>query len=304
MNARLSLAVSIAASVACALVATTARAGTCCGESATPTAHLAESEVAAIASLVTFRHRTGGFDEEGRFSDGGLSEERLAFDVAAAARLRPGVEIGMLVPLVAAFRASRTESDAAFGLGDVFASATFLVADGTLERILPSVYATVGLALPTGRSPNLARGRLAADGLGQGAAEVRASALVEKTWSETWWASVDAMFGVFAPESARGLEIARAPRFRASTATGPVIGPVDVGIGVTVELEPSASIDGGAGATSRRLLTTSALATFDVSRRVRLSARLDFQPPASGASQNEVAYVSASAGFRYAFPQD
>lgn len=297
-------AASIAACAGLLAQAREARAGSCCGETSTPNGHLAEGEAAAISGIFTFRHRIGGFDSGGAFSTGGLSEERLALDVAASARLRPGLELGLSAPFVAAFKSSATEDDAAFGLGDLFANVTFLVADGTVHRYLPSVYGTVGVAVPTGRSPNMARGRLAADALGQGAAELRASVLIEKTWSETWWASLDTMVGVFAPESARGSHIARAPRIRAATATGPVIGPVDIGLGVTLEVEPSASIDEISGASSRRLLTTSAIATLDVSRRVRLSARIDLQPPASGPSQNEIAYVSASAGVRVAFPED
>ncbi len=156
----------------------------CAGGSVVTPARLELHEDALVGLQAKAGDVLGTYDPAGRYLPqlAGDSEVDLEEDIFGAVRLFRRGQLAALVPLVETRRATPTEQQLGWGVGDINVSARYDFLEAAESRYLPGVALLAGVTVPTGKPPESATPPLAADAPGIGAFQFNGALALEKNF--------------------------------------------------------------------------------------------------------------------------
>ncbi len=160
-----------------------AAAQACCsGATALGTARLAPHEDAAAGVSTRFFSLYGSMARDGSYipAPDGVVELGFEQSLLGTIRILKKGQLTFVLPFVETYRKVPGVGDVGGGLGDIQLGARVDFLEPGVSATWPGVAVGFGLTLPTGRSPEDAESRLAADATGTGGAAANVDVLVEQ----------------------------------------------------------------------------------------------------------------------------
>lgn len=292
----------VLAGVVLALVpARSAQASACCGSSYGLGARLASAEDGAATVMIRNSAATGSWDADAGFRRARSLRHELRMDVAGQLRLNRYFQVGATAPFVSSTRIGLKDADHGFGVGDAGVSGRLDVIPVGGERGLPGVAFTLGMTLPTGRTPQDSTSRMGADITGAGLWEVRPGVTLERSWLNGWFVVASGALALRLPGTdARGRWQQYQPRLNLTVAGGPTLRrSLALAVGVTHEREAALLIDHVPVPRGERARTSAlAIAAWELSEHWTVMATSQAEVPISRLGRNEETLVSFSVGIR------
>lgn len=294
----------VAAVIAVGLAAPAeARAAACCGSGHGVGPTLTDAERAALTVGFGVASRLGQWSSRGAFSPvrGGDFDRELRGEIGWVVRAAAPLQIGVIAPMIYAFRQSGDTSSSGGGIGDVTALARIDVLAPHPTEALPRVGLTLSALVPTGLPLARSSDPLGADATGLGAAEIRPGFVLEKRWLAGFSATFLGSLGLRVPYHLEsGAAVAPAPRLSLLAAGGPFWDfGLSTSIGLLFEREAAPSIDGVASPSAGRFRTAAfAFVAYDLTARWTAVASAQLDLPIRGLGQNEPLAVAPILGIR------
>ncbi|WP_437737299.1 hypothetical protein [Sorangium sp. So ce1335] len=283
---------------------TVARASACCGTGHGSAQWLAPSERAAASFSLRLTEQIGAWSVGRDFAPSGEGAYRreLRAEAGWTVRIRERVQLGVAVPLIAAWGGSPGgASSSGGGPGDISVVGRVTVVEEHLLPWLPAAAFTLAASIPTGTLQDPAVDPLGVDTTGLGVAEIRPGMLFEKSWG-SFQALLAGSVGIRTNyRLSTGERIAPAERVQILAAAGPVWSSgASLAAGALYEREGAPRvgrhlIDGMA----RERTALLAVLAYDMSPRWTAVGNVQADLPISGIGRNEGAFVALSAGLRH-----
>ncbi len=192
----------------------------CAGSGAITPGRLSLHEVALVGVQTKSSVVFGNFDSHGSWTPNakGSSEADFEQDFFAAARVLPRAQLALIVPLVETWRTAGV-TDFGGGIGDANVSGRADVVVAGESRYVPGIAFLAGVTLPTGRPPESAKNKLAADATGVGALTGNFGLALEQNFG-AWLVSVSGLVAFRASRSVGDVTAGLSPQFTALFALG------------------------------------------------------------------------------------
>ncbi len=227
--------------------------------------------------MTTAQSVRGHWNGSGRYVDGGDARDReLRFEARVITKLGRSFQIGAIVPYVVTDRRFGDRASRGSGPGDVSLLSRYDFVRVGGENGLPGIALTLGLTVPTGRSPDRARDALGTDVTGSGAWEARPGIAIEKIWWTGWYVFGGVGVGFFAPfKRDDGSTIALGPRMLAVVAGGKSFtNGLSFALGATHEQEAAPRTDGLRVGANRARTSALAFAGYEIDDNWQVLASL------------------------------
>jgi hypothetical protein len=301
---RLRQGLLIAASLAVSLSAPArAMAAACCGSGHGIGPTLTDAERAAFTVGFGFSSRVGQWTSERAFRPipGSDFDRELHGELGWIVRPSGPVQLGVIAPMIYAFRRSGDTSSSGGGVGDITAFGRVDVLPSRPTDALPGLGLTLSALVPTGLPLQRSTDPLGADATGLGTAEIRPGFVIEKRWLTGFSATFMGSLGLRLPYHLEGgAAVAPAPRLSLLAAFGPFWSfGLSTSAGLLFEREAAPSIGGVASAAAGRIRTAAfAFVAYDLTARWTAVASAQIDLPISGLGMNEPLAVAPIVGVR------
>jgi hypothetical protein len=280
-----------------------ARAAACCGAGHGVGPTLTDAERAAFTVGFGVSTRLGQWASQGELRPlrAGDFDRELRGEIGWIVRAAGPLQLGVIAPMIYAFRRSGDTSSSGGGVGDITAFGRVDVLPSRPTEALPGLGLTLSALVPTGLPLQRSSDPLGADATGLGTAEIRPGFVIEKRWIAGFSATFLGSLGLrLAYHLEGGAAVAPAPRLSLLAAGGPFweFG-LSTSLGVLFEREAAPSIDGIAAAGAGRIRTSAfAFVAYDLTARWTAVASAQIDLPIQGFGQNEPLAVAPIVGIR------
>ena len=239
-----------------------ARAQACCAAaSALGVARLAPHEDAVIGLGFRGTSLWASMGPDGKFiaSPARTSEFDLEQDLAGSIRVLEHGQLTVVLPIVETYRSVPGLRDLGGGFGDIQLGARYDFVETGQSRRWPGIALAWSLTIPTGRSPEDAKGPLAADATGTGSVQAGAQLSVERTFGDSF-AHLSGAAVWRAPRVVGDIHTQRGPALSAFAAVGTtflkrgnLVGAVTLGYTAETPSRTQGVLEPGSGHESTRL---------------------------------------------------
>lgn len=262
----------------------------CAGASAITPGRLELHEQALVGAQLRAAWQLGTYSTSGDYrprARGGVVLDTEQ-DLFVALRVLRRGQFGVLAPVLESYRHSAAAgAELGGGIGDVNLNARYDFVWGRQLGYWPGIAALLGVTLPSGRAPEMARKPLASDATGIGTTQVTLGIALERPLDD-WLISLNGLLAKRAPRSVHGVKSELGTQLSAVLALGYTFLPdASAAVLLTYLHEGNARIDGrvveGSG---RKQLRVSAAFSVALSDTTRAQVSFFLDPALAGFGQN------------------